>query len=72
MSTDTDMLERYLEAERAVLEGQAFQWHDGRRLTMANLPEIQRGRAYWERRVTQRKRQVMGGISTSTARFYDA
>ena len=50
MSTATEMRDAYLAAELAVLAGQSYRLGE-RQLTLANLPEIQAGRAEWERRV---------------------
>lgn len=43
-------LAAYLEAETKVLSGQSYELH-GRRLTRANLEEIQKGIDLWDRRV---------------------
>lgn len=61
MSTITDMRDAYLAAELALLAGQSFRWGDGRQLTMANLPEIQKGRAEWERRADAEANVAVGG-----------
>lgn len=53
MATAQEMLDKYLAAEIAILAGQSVEF-DGRKLTRANLAEIQRGRAYWERRANAR------------------
>lgn len=58
MSTATDMRDKYLAAETAILSGQSHSWGD-RSLTMANLKEIQDGRAYWEQRVAT---ESTGGV----------
>lgn len=60
MSTATDMLARYLEAEAAVLKGLSFRMADGSVLTRANLPEIIDGRKEWERRVAQEQAAANG------------
>lgn len=62
------MVEYYLEAEQAVLEGQSFS-KNGRTLTMANLAEIRKGREYWERRLQQLSGR--GGGVYSFAEFVD-
>lgn len=50
MSTATDMLAAYLQAEAALLQGKAFSL-GGKMLTREDLAEIRRGRAEWEERV---------------------
>lgn len=52
MSLATDMRDKYLAAESAILLGQATEFN-GRKLTMANLPEIRAGRLEWERRAAR-------------------
>lgn len=49
MSTATDMRDAYIAAETALLLGQSYKFGE-RTLTMVNLPEVQKGRAEWERR----------------------
>lgn len=70
MSTSTDMLATYLEAEAAVLAGKMVSFN-GRTLTMENLSEIRAGRLEWERRVGAESNTgpTIGGLSFSTARF---
>lgn len=63
MSTATDMLQKYLDAETALLQGQTVRWGD-RQLTRANLVEIQQGRREWERRAASETRVTVGGSST--------
>jgi hypothetical protein len=50
-----EMLDRYIEAEAAVLAGQQFRFRSvsgsERMLTKADIQFIQNGRAYWEKRV---------------------
>ena len=50
MTIATDMLEKYIEAEVAVLEGRTVTF-GGRTLSMADLNQIREGRQEWERRV---------------------
>ena len=50
MSTATDMLAAYIDAETRVLAGQSVAW-EGRSLTRANLAEIRAGRREWQARV---------------------
>lgn len=63
MSTATDMLAAYQEAEVALLQGQTYRFGD-HQLTMVNLPEIQSGRREWERRVSQ-EQAAAAGVSQS-------
>lgn len=60
-----DMLDRYIQAEQEVLEGRTVTMN-GKTLTLESLPEIRKGREYWERRVQQ---QRPGGGGPSFARF---
>lgn len=53
--TAQQMVDRYLEAEMAVLDGKTVTMN-GRTLTMENLSEIRKGREYWERRIAQQQR----------------
>jgi len=59
MSTATDMLARYTEAEQAILLGQSVVWQ-GRSLTYADLEKIQNGRREWEVRVQAEQAQDAG------------
>lgn len=70
MTTSTDMLAKYLEAEAAVLSGKTVSF-GGRTLSSENLLEIRKGRAEWERRVAaeQNTGASIGGLSYSVARF---
>lgn len=49
----------YLEAEAAVLQNQAYEIA-GRRLTRANLAEIQAGITLWNDRITQLQQRAAG------------
>jgi hypothetical protein len=62
MSTATDMRDAYLAAEKALLLGQSYRFGD-RMLTMANLPEIQKGRLEWERRANAEASAAAGASS---------
>lgn len=62
MSTNTDMLAKYIEAEMAVLKGQSFSMN-GRTLTRTNLSEIRAGRKEWEVKVQAEKAKSQGGSS---------
>ncbi len=59
MTLATDMLAAYIEAEKSVLDGQAYTM-GGRSLSMANLAEIRQGRAQWEARVGAEKARAAG------------
>lgn len=61
------MLEMYLTAEAAVLQGQSFRMGE-RQLNRADLAEIRAGRREWEAKVNM---QAMGGsrVSVSLADF---
>ncbi len=67
------MLEKYLTAEAAVLEGKEVSLGD-RKLRMEDLPSIIAGRREWEGKVAQEKRVVcgapsIGGMSFALANF---
>ena len=53
--TAQEMLDMYLQAEADVLAGKDVQFN-GRRVVMADLPQIRAGRVEWERRVAQQQR----------------
>lgn len=55
MTTATDMLQRYIDAEQRVLSGQSVQWGD-RQLTLSDIDEIRAGRREWEHRVAAEQR----------------
>lgn len=71
------MLDKYLAAEQAVLEGQRVRFNDGsidQELTMADLDFIQRGRREWQAKVTTQaasaaKAPTIGGLGFSVARM---
>lgn len=48
MSTTTDMRDKYIAAEAAILGGQVYRWGD-RQLTRADLGMVQAGRREWTR-----------------------
>lgn len=56
--TAQQMYEKYLEAELALLKGQSIRFGD-RVLTRANLDEIRRGRAEWERKAAGKSHSVV-------------
>lgn len=73
MSTATEMLAKYLAAETAVLEGKDVTFGN-RRLSMADLTDIQNGRKEWERRVAEESARLnktprIGGLTMSVASF---
>lgn len=55
MSTATDMRDKYLAAEVAILGGQSYKWGD-RQLTRADLAMVQTGRREWERKANAEAR----------------
>lgn len=59
MSIATDMRDKYLAAEQAILLGQTYKFGE-RALTLANLPEIRAGRVEWEQRVSQEQATAAG------------
>lgn len=65
MSTATEMLAFYIEAERKVLAGQSVRFGD-RQLTRADLDQIQKGRREWEGRVNA-EAAALAGRSTGPA-----
>lgn len=67
MSTATEMLALYLDAEKRVLKGQTVSF-SGRTLTMSNLSEIVAERKQWERRVAS---ESNSGRGYSLASFYE-
>ena len=58
--TAQQMVDRYIEAEQAVLEGRSVQF-GGRTLTMENLGQIREGRKEWERRAAVEAQNKRGG-----------
>lgn len=66
--TAKQMVERYIEAEMAVLEGRSVTFN-GRTLTMADLSQIREGRKEWERRLAAEEYAAKGqrtGYSLAT------
>lgn len=53
----------YLRAERELLEGGKDVQFNGRRVVMADLPQIRAGRLEWERRVSAEARGGRSGHS---------
>ena len=72
MSTATDMLDKYLAAEQAVLDGKTVKFGE-RLLGMEDLSEIRAGRQEWERKVASETAGAnpprIGGIGFSVARM---
>ena len=69
LTQSQQMVDKYIEAEVAVLDGRSVSF-GGRTLTMESLSEIRKGREYWERRVAAEKARAAGQSSThSLARF---
>jgi hypothetical protein len=62
MSEATDLLAAYIAAETAVLSFGSYQWGD-RRMTRADLGEIRKGRAEWQRKVDREAEQAAGQTS---------
>ena len=69
------MIQRYTEAEMAVLDGKSVTFN-GQQMTMENLSEIRQGRQEWERRlaalITRRRghpgyRAVSGAVVSGAA-----
>lgn len=60
MTTAQQMVDRYMEAEQAVLDGRSITF-GGRTLTMENLEQIRAGRMEWERRAAAASRAASGG-----------
>ena len=56
------MLQSYINAETAILDGQTVRFGE-RMLTRANLLEVQQGRREWERKVAAEQRIASGGSS---------
>lgn len=62
------ILERYIEAEQAVLDGRTVQF-GSRSLTMVDLGEIRKGRQEWERKVNSLQRAGRGHPAYKLAEF---
>lgn len=74
--TATEMRDKYLVAEQALLEGKEVSFGD-RKLRMEDLPSIRDGRKEWERRVaeesmTTERVQSIGGMEVKVANFNPA
>ncbi|UAN65911.1 hypothetical protein [Serratia sp. JSRIV006] len=62
------MIDNYLAAECAVLEGKSITMN-GQAMTMENLSEIRKGRADWERRLSSFDAAKNGRAPYKLARF---
>lgn len=74
--TAQDMLNTYLTAELAILDGKTISFQ-GRTMGMEDLDKIRAGRQEWEQRVARQGRvtggqPTFGGRTFSVARFGDA
>jgi len=63
-----DMIQQYMTAERAVLQGKSITCN-GQSMTMENLSEIQKGRNVWERRLSTLLASQRGRSQYRLARF---
>ncbi|WP_413529767.1 hypothetical protein [Rahnella inusitata] len=63
-----DMIQQYMTAERAVLQGKSITL-GVQSMTMENLSEIQKGRNYWERRLSTLLSAQRGRPQYRLARF---
>lgn len=68
MSTATDMRDKYLAAEVAILGGQSYRWGD-RQLNRADLAMVQAGRREWERKALAEARAATGQQSGPGVRY---
>lgn len=62
------MIQRYTEAEMAVLDGKTIRFN-GQEMTMENLSEIRKGRQEWERRLSSLISHRRGRPGYRLARF---
>ena len=62
------MVQRYVEAEMAVLDGKSITFN-GQQMSYENLSEIRKGRQEWERRLVDSDRQSLGRPGYKLARF---
>lgn len=68
MTTATEMLNLYIDAEAKVLQGQEVMMN-GRKMTRANLTEIRKGRQEWQQRVNAEQQAQRGQSSFAYADF---
>lgn len=66
--TAQDMVDRYMAAEIAVLDGKETMFN-GRKMVMSDLADIQKGRLFWERRVAAQQAAVIGRPGHALAVF---
>lgn len=66
--TAQDMVDRYLEAELAILQGKEILFN-GRKLIMDDLEEIRAGRLEWERRLRAQQSAAAGQPPYALATF---
>lgn len=66
--TAQEMVDLYLEAERNVLAGKET-WFAGRKIVMADLPQIIAGRESWERRLAAQVNANRGRSGFALATF---
>ncbi|EEW6415459.1 MAG: hypothetical protein JJO71_24415 [Escherichia coli] len=62
------MIQRYIDAEMAVLDGKSVTFN-GQQMTMENLSEIRRGRQEWERRLAVLTARRRGNPGYKLVRF---
>lgn len=62
------MIQRYIDAEMAVLEGKSVTFN-GQQMAMENLSEIRQGRQEWERRLAALAARRRGNPGYKLARF---
>lgn len=62
------MIQRYTEAEMAVLDGKTIRFN-GQEMTMENLSEIRKGRQEWEGRLSSLLNRRRGRPGYRLARF---
>ena len=62
------MIQRYVEAEMAVLDGKSIKFN-GQEMTMENLSEIRKGRQEWERRLSSLNSKRRGRPGYKLARL---
>lgn len=61
-----EMVEIYLQAEAELLQGGKDVQFNGRRVVMADLPQIRAGRVEWERRASAEARNGRSGHALAT------
>jgi len=68
MSTATDMLALYIEAEKTILRGQSYTV-DGNTFNRANLKEVRDGQVHWQEIVNKENNQASDRRGYSVASF---